>query len=144
MFVNLLGKQLNENGFWNDFNRLHNELSRGLYLNDFYKKDKPALNYYVNEDGAFVDCLVPGFAEEQIDISINDKELTISGKKEKETIDENSTVVLSEIREENFSRTIELPFRVDTDKVAAEYKNGILRIALPKAESEKPKKIKIN
>ncbi|MDH5657279.1 MAG: Hsp20/alpha crystallin family protein [Spirochaetia bacterium] len=145
MLLNLIDRKLNENGLWSDFNRLHNELSRGFYSQDSYSNGfNPPLNFYVNEDGAMVYCLVPGFNQDDIDISINDKQLQLAGKKEKETLDEKSRVVMEEIKMDQFSRNIELPFRVDADKVVAQYRDGILKISLPKAESEKPKKIKVS
>lgn len=153
MFINLLENSLHNNGYWSnneelrlfskDLGRLQNELSKGLFQ-ERYSKTEPAINYYVNDDGAEVSCLVPGFEENQIEISINDKKLEISGKRDKEVLGENTKVILDEISTDEFTRTIELPFRVETDKVEAKYRNGFLNIYLPKAESEKPKRIKVN
>ena len=55
----------------------------------------------------------------------------------------NSEVLRREIRYGSFSRTIRLPESIDTEKVTADYANGVLRIALPKREAAKPKEISI-
>lgn len=103
----------------------------------------PALDLYQNSDNVIAVIELPGMRKEDIEISLHDGMLTISGEREtRATNDENAE------RTERFSgkfrRSITLPSRVDPNKVSAAYKDGILTVTLPKAEEAKPKQIKVN
>jgi len=86
---------------------------------------------------------LPGVQKEDIKISIDNGYMSISGERKAYDMPEQSTWVRNEIRTGKFNRTIELPHKVDSNKISAELKNGILRITLPKAETIKPREIRI-
>jgi len=81
--------------------------------------------------------------KKDINISLSDGLLTITGEKKQEKEDKNENYHRVERRYGKFSRTMRLPSEVDTEKVDAIYKDGVLKITLPKSETVKPKKVKI-
>ena len=86
---------------------------------------------------------LPGISREDVQISIENSVLTISGERkfEKDTKEENYHRI--ERSYGAFSRSFTLPSNVKTDQVAASFKDGVLTIALPKADEAKPRKIEI-
>ena len=81
--------------------------------------------------------------KEDIEISLQDGTLTISGERKDEADQENGAT-RTERFTGKFRRSITLPTRVDANKVSATYKDGILTVTLPKAEEAKPKQIQVN
>jgi HSP20 family protein len=104
----------------------------------------PLVNLSEDEGNVYVDALLPGVAPQDTDLSVVRNVLSISGERKPFSEQQGQIVHRSELGSGRFSRTIELPEDVDTDKVSAEYRDGILRITLVKAEHAKPKKIAIN
>ncbi len=81
--------------------------------------------------------------KEDIDISLHDGTLTISGERKRES-NNAETAQRTERYVGTFRRSIALPTRVDASKVGATYQNGILKVTLPKAEEAKPKQIQVS
>lgn len=104
------------------------------------------LEMYEDENNVVVKFKAPGFKEEDMDITIEDKMLTITGnaEEEKEEDKKNKKYYYKEMRQSSFSRSINLPVRVVAESSKAEFKNGIITITMPKAEESKPKKVTIN
>jgi HSP20 family protein len=86
---------------------------------------------------------MPGVHVDDIDISVNGDTLTISGERGSDDVPENAHFHRKERGFGKFSRTIQLPFVVDAEKVEASFKDGVLIITLPQIEAEKTKKISI-
>jgi len=86
---------------------------------------------------------IPGVNKEDINIDINDNILTITAIKKEEKEEENDRIHFSYIEYGEFKQSVKLPKNIDLEKVEAEYKNGILRINLPKLESKNDKIKKI-
>ncbi len=86
---------------------------------------------------------MPGVRKDDLKISLDNGYLTISGERQPYDMPEGSNWVRNEIRTGKFSRSIELPHEVDANHISAELKNGILRVTLPKAETIKPREIRI-
>jgi HSP20 family protein len=86
---------------------------------------------------------LPGLKAEDIDISIEDDALTIKGEFENEEDEERENVHFQEIRYGKFQRTVKLPGIVDPDQVEATFKDGVLRLTMPKIEESKPKQISV-
>jgi HSP20 family protein len=103
----------------------------------------PALDLYQTNDDVVAVVELPGMRKDDIDISLHDGMLTISGER-KDTVAEGDKATRSERFVGKFRRSITLPTRVDANKVSASYKDGILTVTLPKAEEVKPKQIKVN
>jgi HSP20 family protein len=101
------------------------------------------MNVYENEHGFAVEASVPGLKPEDLDITLQDNVLTISGEFHEEKPAENATVHRVERRFGRFSRSVALPTMVKPDAISANLENGILRLEIPKAEEVKPRKISI-
>lgn len=86
---------------------------------------------------------MPGVRKEDLKISLHDGYLTISGERKEYDMPEGSNWIRNEIRTGKFTRSIEMPHEVDSGNISAELNNGILRITLPKAETIKPREIRI-
>ena len=101
----------------------------------------PAVNVYQDKDQFFVVAELPGLKKEEIDISLHDDTLTISGDRKREGSSEQG--LLTERYYGKYQRSVALPTAVDPDKVTATYKDGLLQVVLPKAEEAKPKQIQV-
>ena len=99
----------------------------------------PALDLYQTNDDIVAVVELPGMRKEDIEISLHDGALTISGERKEE-----SDATKTERSVGKFRRSIALPTRVDANKVNATYKDGILKVTLPKADEVKPKQIQVN
>lgn len=104
---------------------------------------RPSLDVAETKDKLIVTAEIPGMGAEDIDISVSGDTLTIKGEKKQEREEREENYHLSETRYGAFSRSIRLPAEIDEKGVDATYKKGILKIALPKKEGTKPKKIKV-
>jgi HSP20 family protein len=103
----------------------------------------PALDLYESGDHFVAVVELPGMRKEDIDISLRDGALTISGERKRES-NNGETAQRTERYVGTFRRSITLPTRVDAGKVSATYQDGILKVTLPKAEEAKPKQIKVS
>ncbi len=86
---------------------------------------------------------LPGFEKEQITISVKNNTLTLSTTKAEIKEDEGVKYLAREIARGSYKRDIELPENVNTEKIAAEYKSGILTLSIPKTKEALPKEIPI-
>ncbi|HEY3663651.1 MAG TPA: Hsp20/alpha crystallin family protein [Chthoniobacterales bacterium] len=102
----------------------------------------PALDLYQNNDNVVAVIELPGMRKEDIDISLHDGLLTIAGERQSSS-GEGENAERTERFSGKFRRSISLPTRVDSGKVSATYKDGILTVTLPKAEEAKPKKVEV-
>jgi HSP20 family protein len=103
----------------------------------------PSLDVSETKDNVLVKAEIPGMDPKEIDISYAEGILTVRGerKQEKEEKDENYHMI--ERRYGSFSRSVRLPHEVKSDRIKANYKDGVLRITLPKSEEAKKKEVKI-
>jgi len=122
-----------------EMNQVFSSLSGGTQIATGY----PAMNVWSNEDGAVITAELPGMDSEQLDIAVEGNVLTVSGTREREAVPEGTTYHRRERGYGKFTRTFELPFQVQVDKVEATYQNGVLHITLPRQEADKPKRIAI-
>jgi HSP20 family protein len=103
----------------------------------------PALDVYQDKDHVFVKCELPGMKKEDIEISLQDNVLTISGERKHEKEVKQGDGFRSERFFGRFHRSVALPVAVQTGNVKAQYKDGILTVTLAKAEEAKPKQIEV-
>lgn len=104
----------------------------------------PAMDVYEDKDNVYIRAELPGMRKEDIDLSLHEGSLSISGERKSEDTFENAEVYRAERFFGRFQRTVTLPTPVTTDKVKAQYRDGILTVTLPKAEEAKPKHIDVN
>lgn len=103
----------------------------------------PAADIYETEDEYVVELEVPGYAEKELTIEVTDHVLTVKGEHEASTEKKEKTYVLHERLEQEFQRQFELPAVVDTDKLTATFKKGVLELHARKLEAATPKKIPV-
>ena len=104
----------------------------------------PALDVHEDKDSYTIRVELPGLKREDIEVSLQDGALVISGERKTETIKEDTEVHRQERCFGRFSRALTLPTAVSGDQVKAAYKDGIFTVTLPKAEEAKPKQITVS
>src|SRR4051812_42618364 len=127
-----------------EINRLFESPFGGLERSEVFNSWAPALDLYEDKDNLVVNAELPGLKKEEIDISLQDGNLTISGERKVEKEYGENETQRSERFFGRFQRTINLPKAVDVTGVKAAYKDGILTVKLPKTPEAKPKQIEIN
>src|SRR5690349_18191548 len=110
---------------------------------DVFNTWAPALDVYEGKDSLLVRAELPGLKKEDIEISLHENVLTVSGERKDEKKYEASQTSRQERFFGRFSRSITLPKQVDSGRVKAAYKDGVLTVTLPKAEEAKPRQIQI-
>lgn len=103
----------------------------------------PAVDLYEDKDNFIVRAELPGMKRQDIEISLHEGALTISGERKSAEKFEEGEVHRTERFFGKFHRSFTLPKAVDGDKVKAAYKDGILTVTLPKTEEAKPKHIEV-
>jgi HSP20 family protein len=104
----------------------------------------PLVNLHEDKEHLYVEALSPGVEPDSFNVTVVHNSLTISGEKRHAPHDAKSEAFhRSERAGGKFVRTIELPVEVDETNVKADYRNGILSVALPKTEKSKPKQITV-
>jgi len=101
------------------------------------------LDVIEKEDKLVVRAAVPGVAPEELNVSIENNVLTISGEIKKEEESEGDKVYFRECSYGSFSRSIRLGENLDFENVDAEFSNGNVTISIPKVPEEKPKTVKV-
>ena len=133
---------------WEEMERLQREMnrlyrtSRGSRLHS--APSFPAMNIWANEEGQIITAEIPGVEPDDLDVSVTGEVLTLSGTRKPEQMGENEVRYHRQERGYGrFKRSIQLPYPVQADKIEASFKNGVLKVSLPRAEEDKPKKITV-
>jgi HSP20 family protein len=138
---------------WREMTTLQNRINN--FFDDNYfptsREDKefmgvwyPVVDMFEKDDGVVIKAELPGMEKKDISIDIKDRVLTVKGERKHE----------NEVKEENyyrkersygrFQRSFSLPAEVDSDKIKAEFKDGLLKIEIPMPEEKKPKQITVH
>ena len=104
---------------------------------------RPPINVWLKQDKVIVAAELPGVEADHIDISLEGQTLRLKGRRQPVALDEKSTYLQQERRSGEFVRTVNLPYHVEANQIAATFNHGVLVIELPRAESEKPRKIAV-
>lgn len=118
-----------------EMNRIFDDFSRGFWLEPFRSKFdtfSPRVDVSETDREVKITAELPGMDDKDIDVSISKDMLTIKGEKKEEKEDKGKDYYRSERSYGSFSRTIPLPSEIDTDKVKAEFKKGVLTVTVPK------------
>ena len=102
----------------------------------------PAASVIEAGDGYRLEVEMPGVNKDGLDLSIENNELTIIGRRSFPSVE--GTLVHHESRPENFRRTFELDPSIDADKISGKIEQGLVTLTLPKAEHVKPRKIAVS
>ncbi|NOY55001.1 MAG: Hsp20/alpha crystallin family protein [Actinobacteria bacterium] len=104
----------------------------------------PRVDVFDREDALIVRTELPGMRSEDIDVTIENSELVISGSRSFDQEEEGKGYHRREIAHGEFQRAIYLPDEYDADKISAAYRDGILEISIPKRPEVLPKKVKVD
>jgi len=131
-----------------EFNRLRQEVNQLFNLfspgsDPFSSRVYPAINLTEEGNSFLVRAELPGVNPESLDISVVEGKLVIRGERKIEVEDQKTSYHRREREAGFFRRTIALPMKVDSGKVSASLKNGVLTITLPKSEDAMPRKITV-
>ena len=126
------------------FGRMNGPLAETERSSQFLEGWFPAVDVYEDKDNLMVRAELPGMKKEEIEISLHEGFLTLSGERKGHEQVEGAETYRSERWLGRFHRTISLPCSVVADKIKAIYADGILTVTLPKAEEAKPKQIPIS
>ena len=151
--MSIIRYQTPELSNWSSFDRLASFRDEVNRLFDFSWPSRdtgllsgwsPALDVSDDKDNLVVKVELPGMKKDEINLSLHDGVLTISGERKHESEKKEGGTFRSERYFGKFHRSVTLPTAVDANKVTAAYKDGILTVELPKAEEAKPKQIAVN
>jgi HSP20 family protein len=126
-----------------EFERLL-DVPRLNFGTQFFNVWAPALDVFEDKDNVVVKVEAPGMKKEDFEIALHDGMLSINGERRLEDKAQRAAGYRAERFEGRFQRSVNLPKAVQTDKVKAAYKDGVLTITLPVAETARPKQITIN
>ena len=153
--MRMLNLQKPELSTWSHLDQLFNlrdEIHRlfdprftdGQHTTEFFDGWTPAIDLYEDKENLFVKVELPGLKKDEIEVSMHDGTLSISGERKSATEDSSRQTFRSERFFGRFHRTVALPKPVAVDKIKAAYKDGILTVTLPKTEEAKPKQIEVS
>jgi HSP20 family protein len=104
----------------------------------------PALDVYEDKDNVYVRAELPGMRKEDIEVSLHNGSLSLSGERKTEEKFKDAEAYRAERFFGRFQRTVTLPTAVAVEKIKAQYKDGILTVTLPKTEEAKPRHIDVS
>jgi HSP20 family protein len=127
---------------WRDLNRLQGEMDR-LFPSggEAPALDFPAINAWSGPEDVVLTAELPGVEPAQLDISVVGDTFTVRGSRQLEELKDGESSHRHEREAGHFSRSLRLPFEIDAAGVEAKFTSGVLHVRLPRAASEKPKKI---
>ena len=127
-----------------ELRRMQGEMNRLFTgLSTSTARDFPPINIWLGDNSVVVTAELPGVTREDVTLNLQEDVLTLEGKREPKLQQENVNWQRRERAYGTFSRAVQLPFRVDADKVQARFNNGVLEIELERLEADRPKKIEI-
>ncbi|MDB6151756.1 MAG: Heat shock protein Hsp20 [Chthoniobacteraceae bacterium] len=150
--MSLIRYQPTELAAWTPFDRLatlRDEMNRLFDVTQpsstgLFGGWSPALDVYDQKESFLILCELPGMKKEDIEITVQDNTLTVSGERKMERERVEGETFRSERYFGKFQRSVTLPASVESSQVKATYKDGILHVELPKSEEAKQKHIQVN
>ena len=129
--------------FWDPWFELESSRPPLRGIDTLRTTEFPQVNTWVSSDDAVVTTEIPGVDPEKIDISVIGRKVTLRGSRKVEELKDDQSYHRRERWSGEFTKSVELPFDIATDRVSAKFRKGVLYLTLPKAEAEKPRKIEI-
>ena len=111
--------------------------------NDSYAPGFPPIDVWTSDAGAVVTAELPGIEPDRLEISVVGDIVKLVGARSADPVGEGESWLRRERGYGAFERTIRLPFKVEADAVQAHFKNGVLEVRLPKAGTERTRKVEI-
>jgi HSP20 family protein len=125
------------------FSFLRQEIDRLFEVSSSIEGLRPQFETKENDNCIEITAEVPGVAEEDINLSFSNGILTVSGEKKSEEKKEGETYHITERQYGSFSRSLKLPYEPEQNDITASFKDGILKIMVPKPKEMKPDVYKI-
>jgi len=125
---------------WRMLDRL-NRASTGMLAPS--TSEFPLVNVWMDGDRVLVTSELPGVEPKDVDISVAGKMVTLRGSRTSADVCKDECQHRHERWSGNFTRSFELPYLIDQNKVEAKFSKGVLQLMLPRAEADKPRKIAI-
>jgi len=141
-------------GFFNELDNLRREIDEAFrgagmvrplattFLSPSSGRRFPLVNLSEDEGQICLDALLPGVDPRELQLSLLRETITIAGAR-KSPVDVKGVIHRNELGSGRFSRTIDLPTEIDPDRTTAEYRDGVLRITMHKAEHVMPRRIDV-
>lgn len=117
---------------------LGNDISQVLGSNET-KRGLPVVNIVEREQEFEIQLLAPGYTKQDLKLSLENDQLTISAEKKESSLEENERYTRREFAQHGFSRRFKLPETVNSTGIEANFTDGVLKIRVPKAEISIPK-----
>ena len=116
------------------------DVMRTIGVKPYQGSAYPKVNVYEYDDKVGIVAEIPGLNKKQLNVDVEDGVLTISGDKHSTFEEDGAKVIRRELKQSSFKRSFELGEQLDGDNIAANFKDGVLSVSIPKIEPEKPKK----
>jgi HSP20 family protein len=116
------------------------EVVKSVGVKPYQGSAYPKVNVYEYDDKVGIVAEIPGLNKKQLNVDVEDGVLTISGDKHSTFEEDGAKVIRRELKQSSFKRSFELGELLDGDNIAANFKDGVLSVSIPKMEPEKPKK----
>jgi HSP20 family protein len=104
----------------------------------------PAVDMFDDDDKIVIKAELPGMDKKDISVDIENRVLTLSGERNYENEVKEENFYRRERASGKFKRAFNLPADVDSDKIKADFKDGVLKVEIPKPEEHKPKQITVH
>ena len=142
----MLAPDFGRSGFdpFREMRRMQSEMNRMFSGSAAAGQEFPPMNLWFGDNSLVVTAEIPGVAPQDVDITVHQNLLTLTTRSQPESLDEKN--VVWHRRERRYgasSRTVQLPFRVDPDRVQARCRDGVIEIELRRPEEDRPRKIQV-
>ncbi|MCK4427843.1 MAG: Hsp20/alpha crystallin family protein [candidate division Zixibacteria bacterium] len=104
---------------------------------------EPEVDIFETKDDFVISVELPGIKKDNVSLTLEDQILTLKGEKKRETSDRDENYNLKERRFGNFCRSFVMPDSINSEKIKTNFKDGLLRVSIPKSEVAKEKEIKV-
>ena len=117
--------------------------SQEVGIEFFEKNSYPKVDVIDYDDKITIEAEIPGLTKEEVSVDLEKNVLTISGLKHSHDTDATARYIRKELKRSSFKRSFKLGANINSKKIKADFKDGILEVCIPKKEAEQPKKVKI-
>jgi HSP20 family protein len=127
-------------------NRMFSDMFPSTWLDDEVRFTNwhPAVDIYDQDDKVVIKAELPGLDKKDIHVDLKDRVLTLKGERSHESEVKEEEFYRKERAYGKFERAFTLPAGLDPEKISADFKDGVLKIEIPKPEEEKPRKIAVH
>ncbi len=128
------------------FNRMFSDMFPSTWFDEEMRLNNwhPAVDIYDQDDKVVIKAELPGVDKKDINVDLKDRVLTLRGERSHESEVKEEKFYRKERAYGKFERSFTLPAGLDPEKISADFKDGVLKIEIPKPEEEKPKKIAVH